>query len=120
MKITFYGHAALGIRINDVHHAKAVARISDLLAEVDERLSDGRNSILGGETINYTDIAFAAIMGLWLMPPNYGGGRADSTRIEIDRCPPAMRGQVEQWKTNHPRAVAYIERLYRDERRRPA
>lgn len=104
-------------RISAERHAKAVKRISELLAEVDERLADGRNSILGGETVNYTDISFAAIMGLWLMPPEYGGGRAKAVRIEFDRCPPAMQREIEQWKMDHPRAVAFIEGLYRDRRR---
>jgi len=107
-------------RISPAHQAKAVTRISELLADVDERLSDGRGSILGDAMINYTDITFAAITGLWLMPPNYGGGRADAVRIEFDRCPSAMRAEIAHWRANYPRAVEFAERLYRDERRRPA
>jgi glutathione S-transferase len=107
-------------RISSAHHAKAVTHISELLAEVDEKLSDGRGSILGGDTINFSDIAFAAIMGLWLMPPDYGGGRAEAVRIELERCPPAMRGEIEHWKSSYPRATGFIEQLYASERRRQA
>lgn len=103
-------------RITPSHHEKAVAHISALLAEVETRLGDGRNSILGGDTINYTDIAFCAIMGLWLQPPGYGGGRADSVRVEREQCPPLMASEIEAWIESYPLASDYIERLYDSER----
>jgi glutathione S-transferase len=103
-------------RISPKHHARAVANVSTLLAEVESRLGDGRQSILGGDEINYSDFAFAAIMGLWLMPPEYGLHRADSVRVTIDRCPAAMQGEVATWKQDYPRTTAFIERLYRDHR----
>jgi len=103
-------------RISPKHHARAVANISSLLAEVEERLEDDRQSILGGDEINYSDLAFASIMGLWLMPPKYGLRQADAVRITIDRCPPAMQREVESWKSRYPRSSAFIERLYQDYR----
>jgi glutathione S-transferase len=103
-------------RITPARHAKAVAHVSALLAEVEERLADGRHSILGGDAINYSDLAFAAIMGLWAQPAKFGGGRADAVRVELDRCPPAMQEEVRAWQQQYPRAAAFIERLYEQQR----
>ena len=103
-------------RIGEASCAKAVERIEALLADVENRLGDDRGSLLGGDELNYTDIAFAAISGVWLMPRGYGGGRADGTHIEEERAPANMRRDVSHWKDSYPRAVAFIERLYAEER----
>jgi len=104
-------------RITNSHHQKSVSRISELLSEVETRLSDGRRSILGGDDLNYTDFAFAAIMGLWLQPEGYGGGKAAAVRIDRDVCPVGMVGEIEHWSRTYPLATAFIEKLYRDERK---
>lgn len=101
-------------KINDAHHAKAVKHINSLLGEVEAKLDDSRQSILGGDAINYTDIAFAAIMGLWLQPAGYGGGKADSVRIERQDAPEQMRAEIEHWTEKFPKATAFIENLYLD------
>ena len=105
-----------GFRITPARHAKAVEHVSALLAEVEEKLADGRQSILGGDQVNYSDLAFAAIMGLWAQPANFGGGRADAVRVEFEHCPPAMQEEVRDWQKQFPRAAAYIERLYEQRR----
>ncbi len=97
-------------------HAKAVDHIAALLAEAEAKLSDGRKSILGGETINFSDIAFAAIMGLWLQPPAFGGGAADQVRIELERFPARMQEEIETWSKDYPLATGFIERIYQTER----
>lgn len=102
--------------ISDQHYAKAVLSIDELLSEIDTMLADGRQSILGGSTINYTDISFAAFSGLWMQPQGYGGGMADSSRIERDRMPAEMRADVERWTEDHPKATALIAKLYAQER----
>jgi glutathione S-transferase len=106
-------------KINDTNFARAVARIEDLLSDVEANLADGRNSVLGGESINYTDIAFASFTGLWLMPEGYGGGKADAVRIERDRRPESMRSDVERWVDAFPRAVTFVETLYQLRREEP-
>ena len=103
-------------RITPRHHAKAVEHLRALLAEVEASLEDGRQSLLGGDEINYTDIAFAAIMGLWAMPQGYGAGRADAVKIEIGRCPSTMQGEVAAWKRDYPRVTRFIDRLYQEQR----
>jgi len=106
-------------RISKAHHDKAVEHIDTLLFEIDSSLEDGRKSILGGEQINYTDLSFAAIMALWLQPDAYGGGKAESVRIERSALPPAMRGEIERWSERYPRSARFIETLYRTERMNP-
>jgi len=103
-------------RITPERQAKAVVHIDELLAEVEQKLADGRRSILGGDDTNYTDIAFAAIMGLWAQPAGFGGGRTDTVRLDGARIPQLMRQEIASWRTQYPRANAYIEELYRERR----
>ena len=87
-----------------------------MLATVESRLGDGRKSILGGKTLNFTDLSFAAIMGLWLQPQGYGGGKTDAVHIEPDRCPAPMREDIESWSTRYPHTTGFIRQLYENER----
>ncbi len=115
LRVLFPVQAALirfSFRINDAHYTSSVARIEALLSDVNADLSDGRASLLGGDDHNYTDYAFAAFTGLWLMPNGYGGGKADATRIERDQAPEAMRVDIERWVDAYPAAVNYVETLY--------
>lgn len=102
--------------ISPEHYAKSVLRIEDLLSEIDTRLADGRASVLGGDSINYTDIAFAAFSGLWLQPRGYGGAPGQHVHIDRERMPPGMRADIERWVEDFPRATMLVEGLYRDER----
>jgi len=104
-------------RISSSHHDKAVEHIDALLAEVESRLETSEKSILGGNQINYTDIAFSAIMGLWLQPEAYGGGKADAVRIERSRAPEGMQVEIERWTERYPRSSRFIEEIYRTERK---
>jgi len=102
----------LTFKINDTHFARSVERIEGVLADAETRLDDGRASLLGGTPINYTDLAFAAFTGLWLMPEGYGGGKADHVRIDRDRAPAEMRAEIERWIESYPRVVSWVEALY--------
>lgn len=102
--------------ISDEHGAKAVLHIDELLGSIDMQLADGRRSILGGDTINYTDIAFAGLSGLWTQSDGYGGGKAGASRIERDRMPVKMRADIERWTEDYPKAQALVARLYAEER----
>jgi glutathione S-transferase len=106
-------------QVSDANRARAAHRIEDLLADIDTRLADGRQSILGGTTLNFTDIAFAALSGPWLMPEGFGGGKADACLIEHDRLPAPMRSDITRWCQDYPRATAFVERTYRNERSAP-
>ena len=103
-------------RISDRSYAKAVERIETLLNDAESMLADNRSSLLGGDDLNFTDIAFAAISGLWLMPRAFGAGRADGVRLDEDDAPPDMRRDVARWKESFPRSIAFVERLFAEER----
>lgn len=105
-------------RITPANYRRAAERIDALLAEIDTNLADGRASILGDATPNYTDFTFAALSGVWLMPQGYGAGKADAVRLEREELPGAMRADIDRWIEDHPRAVAHIETLYVAERQR--
>jgi glutathione S-transferase len=102
--------------VNDNHYAKAMEFFDELLADIDTRLADGRRSILGGDTINYTDITFAAYCGLWAQCDGYGGGMADYCMIKRDQMPTGMQTDIKRWVEDYPKAARYIEKLYADER----
>ena len=102
--------------ISPAHYKRCCEHVDNLLAEVDEKLEQGKVSILGGDSINYTDISFAAIMALWLLPEGYGGGKAEAVRIEKNETPQEMQADVDRWAEKYPRATAFIEQMYKDER----
>jgi glutathione S-transferase len=106
-------------RISEASYERSVERIEELLGEVNGWLEDGRKSLLGGDTLNYTDLAFAAMSGLWLMPPEYGGGKADAVRIGRDKAPAGMRQDIESWITDYSRVTVFVERVYAEERNKP-
>lgn len=102
--------------LSDDHYAKAVRHIEDLLGEIETCVVDGRGSILGGDEINYADITFAALSGLWLQPENYAGGMMRASRVARNRLPGPMRADIERWVEHNPRATAFITRMYATER----
>lgn len=113
--LTFFMRKAFVI--TDAHYAKSVQHIESILAEVEGLLADGRVSILGDDTINYVDITFAALSGLWLQPPEFGRDKADGVRIDRARAPAAMNADVERWVGTYPNASAFINKLYQSDRK---
>ena len=103
-------------RITPKSYEKACRYIEELLGEMNDTLADGRQSILGGDTLNYTDYAFAAMTGIWLMPAGYGGGKAEHVRIERSQATNPMRADVERWIEAFPDAVGWVQRMYADRR----
>lgn len=104
-------------QISPAHYRKSSEHIETLLGDVEGRLADGRGSVLGGDEINYTDIAFASLSGVWMQPEDYGGGAADGVRVDRERFPGAMRDDMERWAKAYPLAAGFVERLYLEERR---
>jgi glutathione S-transferase len=98
------------------HYTRSCEHIETLLAEMNELLADGRGSILGGDEINYTDLAFAALSGLWLQPANYGADAASAVRVEHERLPVDLRRDVTRWTGDYPHATAFVQRMYDEER----
>jgi len=102
--------------VNDKNYGKAVQRIDELLADINGDLADGRRSILGGDDLNFTDYAFAAFSGVWLMPAGYGGGKAEAVRIERAAAPAGMQRDIESWVSAYPAVVDFVEELYSNHR----
>jgi glutathione S-transferase len=103
-------------RLTPGHFEKATRNIEKILQDVEERLESGQNTILGGETIDYVDISFAAMTGLWLQPRGYGGGKADEVMLSRDQLPAEMRADVERWIAAYPATERYVQRMFREER----
>ena len=103
-------------RITPENCAKASEHIEALLKEMEATLADDRASILGGTDINFTDLAFASMTGLWLQPDWYGGGKANEVLLERDKLPDELQADIERWSATNPRVVAWVERLYNEER----
>lgn len=104
------------LSITEERYAAAIEHIDSLMDDVDTRLADGRRSILGGDDINYVDIAFAAIMGLWMQPDNYAAGNARGARIARNHMPAPARADIERWLEDYPRAGNFISRMFAEER----
>lgn len=102
--------------INDKHYQKAVTHIESLLSDINDQLSDDRHAILGTGNIDYVDISFAAISGLWIQPDNYGAGQADSVRLDKSKMPAAMSADIDRWSTKFPIAYRHVINLYQQQR----
>lgn len=100
----------LGLRTDSVPEQRAI--IDPFLDRVDARLGDGRPYLLG-ERLTAPDLAFAALTAPALIPPEYGGPMPT-----LEELPPTMRGEVEQIRARP--AGQFVQRLYREERRRRA
>lgn len=99
-------------RLDRARYEKSLQSIEVLLEDMDTRLADGRVFIEGGETMDFTDIAFAAMCGVWLQPEAYGGGKAEAVRLHRERMPRPMQEDIRRWTEDYPRAVTFVERLY--------
>ena len=103
------------------NHAKAVGRIEELLGEAEALLGDGRHALLGGETIDFTDLSLAGLSSIWLWPDNFANGRFENRRPEAADMPTAMREETQRWRERFPATAAHLDRLYSEERAaRPA
>jgi glutathione S-transferase len=108
---------ALGVTPHQAQQSREA--IEAFAAEIEERLCDGRTTLLGGD-LSYVDISMAALSGAWVRCDNYGGGKAANVRVPIERCPEAMQQEVKAWQARFPRLTDYVRRLYEEERLCPA
>jgi len=95
-------------RITPASTARSVAKIEELLGWVEDRLTDDRATLLGGNRISFVDLTFAALSGLWV--------RADPAIPRRDQIPTEMAADMDAWRQRFPCSTAFVERLYRDER----
>jgi len=104
-------------RLSGSRYTRAKAKIEALLADIERRLEGGQTTVLGGGEIDYVDISFAAMTGLWLQPKAYGGGASDEVMLARDQLPPGMRADVERWIASFPKTERFVQRLYAEERK---
>ncbi|MGB5209981.1 MAG: glutathione S-transferase C-terminal domain-containing protein [Gammaproteobacteria bacterium] len=103
-------------RLSDRAHRRVLIQISEFLQSMEDRLADGRRTLLGGDQISFVDLTLAGLSGIWLQPPGYGGGQAEGVRLSASSLPQGMIAEMQQWREQFPRVVALVERLYREER----
>jgi glutathione S-transferase len=90
----------------------ALDRVDRVFDDVAERLSDGRRFLLG-ERFTAADLTFAALSAPMLLPAHYG-----SPLPPPEAMPDALAREVRRFR-NHP-AGAFVDRLYHEQRGRPA
>lgn len=116
LKLLYPLQAALirrAFAISDESFARSVARIESFLQEMNALLVDSRESLLDGDTLNYTDITLASYVGVWLMPPDYAAGKAAGVRLSDDSRPEAMQMDIDAWSAAYPHVIEFVQRLYR-------
>jgi glutathione S-transferase len=90
----------------------ALDRVGRVFDAVAERLSDGRRFLLG-DRFTAADLTFAALSAPMLLPAAYG-----SPLPPLEAMPDALAREVRRFR-NHP-AGEFADRLYREQRGRPA
>ncbi len=100
--------------VSPPRYEKARQHIETLLEDLNGRLAEQPNSLLGDTVQNYTDLSFAALSSPWFLPENFAG--QESAVLEYEELPAGMREDIERFKTAYPDAYAFIERLYKTER----
>jgi len=103
-------------KLSEGHYKKATRNIEEFLEEVEKRLVSGQGTLLGGSDIDFVDISFASMTGLWLQPQNFGGGAADEVMLARAQLPTEMKADVERWIDRFPNTERYVQNLYRDQR----
>lgn len=103
--------------LTEGHYKRAVRNIEEILHDAEKCLASGQSTILGGAEIDFVDISFAAMCGLWLQPQGYGGGMADDVMIARRELPAEMRQDVEGWIAKFPNTERYVLRLFQEERK---
>ena len=103
-------------RITDSNYSNSVKHMESLMAEIEMLLADSGRSILGDDTINFTDITFASYCALWLFPPEFGREKSDGVRVDPRRAPGAMKADMNRWKESYPQVTGFVTRLYQSER----
>jgi glutathione S-transferase len=99
-------------RLGPGRYPKTMQGIHAALDPLEQQLGDGRRYLLASDEPLFVDITLAALSGLWLSPPNYGGHMADGVRLARADLPTAMRDDMAALRERYPRLVAMMEGLY--------
>lgn len=111
--LRFFMTRALGVTAPKTQQSREA--IEAFATEMEERLSDGRATVLGGE-LTFVDIAMAALSAPWVRCDNYGGGKIADVLVPTEQYPEAAKRDMKAWQERFPRLTAYVRRLYEEER----
>ena len=100
--------------VSSKRYEKARQHIETLLEDLNARLGERSNSLLGETVLNYTDFCFAALSSPWLLPDNLAG--QGSAVLDFEELPTGMREDIERFKTAYPAAHKFVEQLYKNDR----
>eukprot|EP00953_Heterococcus_sp_UTEX-ZZ885_P029320 15570-Heterococcus_DN1.PRE.2 len=108
--VPFLERAAIPLAFNTIRSAivKGYKATPEKRADLDERLSDGRRYILGGDKISAVDITFAALSYPLLAPPEF-----DSIAFRFEDYPAEMKAVTERLRQSA--AGKHALRLYHEE-----
>lgn len=104
-------------QLDDAGHERNKKKIEALHERLEALLKEDARSLLGGRQRSFVDYAAAALSALWIMPDEYGGGRAEAVRFDTMTLPSGMTEEISAWRDENPNLTAFVERLYRVERR---
>lgn len=111
---TFYAPIVMfmrrAMRIDAAGANRSLNVLTQVILEMDQRLSDGRR-YLAGDRFTAADLSFAALMAPVIWPKEYGCPLPD-----LNDLPRAAREQVLAWRQTRPGQL--VLRLYAEERRR--
>jgi glutathione S-transferase len=103
---------AKNLDITERTREEARERIDEELGMVSATLADGRR-YLGGDRFGAADLTFAALAGLLVCAPRYGGAR-----LTLPPLPAEIEPQILAWRATPAGQLAL--RLYREHRAPPA
>lgn len=104
-----------GLAITPESIRASVARAEALLDEMEDRLIGG-GPVMRRGPLHSIDLQLAAFSGLWVGAPEYGGREAASYHVADAALPAALREELAAWRDRYPRTVAYVRRLYEEQR----
>lgn len=105
-----------GLGITPEATRKSTNRAHSFLEEMEERLATGGPLMRRGP-LHSVDFQFAAFSGPWCDASEYAGAfYSDCYALRLDQYPPSLRHEVTTWREAYPNVVAYVQRLYREER----
>ena len=102
------------LKINPTSAEKCLKRSEGMFDVIDDLLSDGRMYIMGGDSLTYIDIAWAALSMPAVCPEEYGAGTIENTRISFEQVPEVMKPVILAFRERP--AGKHALRLYREER----
>ena len=72
--------------------------VRETFNKIDEKLSDNRKFILGGQEPTFVDITWASLSALAVLPDNYGTSVLDDSRLNLKDLDPKLQDLVKEMR----------------------